>query len=99
MTRMLAPASPRVEVDPDVLDLDSSSVLTSAGKAAAMDLCLHLVRIDHDSAIANTVARRMVVPPHRDSGQAQPVTTPRPAHDRHPVTELLPWVTDGCTSR
>ena len=57
------PAIPACEVDPDVLYVDNGSVLTSAGKAAAMDLCLHLVRLDHGSAIANTVARRLVVPP------------------------------------
>jgi transcriptional regulator GlxA family with amidase domain len=66
-------------------------VLTSAGKAAAMDLCLHLVRRDHGSAIANLVARRLVVPPHRAGGQAQFVSTPVPAHDDHRLTELLGW--------
>jgi AraC family transcriptional activator FtrA len=81
-----------VKVDPDVLYVDNGSVLTSAGKAAAMDLCLHLVRRDHGSAIANVVARRLVVPPHRAGGQAQFVTTPVPAQDGHPLAELLPWV-------
>lgn len=88
----LAARYPRVEVDPDVLYVDNGNVLTSAGKAAAMDLCLHLVRLDHGSAIANTVARRLVVPPHRAGGQAQFVTTPVPAQDDHPLAELLPWV-------
>lgn len=91
-TRVLATRHPRVEVDPDVLYVDSGSVLTSAGKAAAMDLCLHLVRLDHGSAIANTLARRLVVPPHRAGGQAQFVTRPVPAQDDHPLAELLPWV-------
>ncbi|WP_035844350.1 helix-turn-helix domain-containing protein [Kitasatospora azatica] len=91
-TRALADRYPRVTVDPDVLYVDNGSVLTSAGKAAAMDLCLHLVRLDHGSAIANTLARRLVVPPHRDGGQAQFVTTPVPAPDNHPLAELLPWV-------
>jgi AraC family transcriptional activator FtrA len=88
----LAARYPRVTVDPDVLYVDNGSVLTSAGKAAAMDLCLHLVRRDHGSAIANLVARRLVVPPHRAGGQAQFVTTPVPAQDGHPLAELLPWV-------
>ncbi|MFI6505971.1 helix-turn-helix domain-containing protein [Streptosporangium sp. NPDC050855] len=88
----LAARHPRVEVDPDVLYVDNGSVLTSAGKAAAMDLCLHLVRRDHGSAIANVVARRLVVPPHRAGGQAQFVTTPVPARDGHPLAELLTWV-------
>ncbi|MPZ79281.1 MAG: helix-turn-helix domain-containing protein [Actinophytocola sp.] len=91
-TEALAARYPRVEVDPDVLYVDNGSVLTSAGKAAAMDLCLHLVRFDHGSAIANTVARRLVVPPHRAGGQAQFVTTPVPAQDNHPLAELFPWV-------
>ncbi|MEV6606555.1 helix-turn-helix domain-containing protein [Kutzneria sp. NPDC051319] len=92
-TGALAARHPRVEVDPDVLYVDSGSVLTSAGKAAAMDLCLHLVRSDHGSAIANTIARSLVVPPHRAGGQAQFVTAPVPAQDHHPLAELLPWAT------
>ena len=91
-TEALAARYPRVEVDPDVLYVDNGSVLTSAGKAAAMDLCLHLVRSDHGSAIANTVARRLVVPPHRAGGQAQFVATPVPAQNNHPLAELFPWV-------
>ncbi len=93
-TRILTDRYPKVQVDPDVLYVDNGSVLTSAGKAAAMDLCLHLVRLDHGSATANTVARRLVVPPHRDGGQAQFVTTPVPAQDNHPLAELLPWVVE-----
>ncbi|MFF7727065.1 helix-turn-helix domain-containing protein [Streptomyces sp. NPDC008001] len=88
----LAARYPRVEVDPDVLYVDNGSVLTSAGKAAALDLCLHLVRLDHGSSVANVVARRLVVPPHRAGGQAQFVTTPMPAQDDHPLSALLPWV-------
>lgn len=91
-TQALAARYPQVEVDPDVLYVDNGSVLTSAGKAAALDLCLHLVRLDHGSAIANAVARRLVVPPHRAGGQAQFVTTPVPAQDNHPLTALFPWV-------
>ncbi|PPK60547.1 DJ-1/PfpI family protein [Actinokineospora auranticolor] len=87
----LAARYPNVRVDPDVLYVDSGSVLTSAGKAAAMDLCLHLVRADHGSAVANRLARNLVVPPHRAGGQAQFVTAPVPARDDHPLTALLPW--------
>ncbi|MDG4797774.1 helix-turn-helix domain-containing protein [Micromonospora sp. WMMD1082] len=90
-TDHLAARYPRVTVDPDVLYVDNGRLLTSAGKAAAMDLCLHLVRRDHGSAIANVVARRLVVPPHRAGGQAQFVTTPVPAQDDHPLADLLPW--------
>ncbi|MEU5983655.1 helix-turn-helix domain-containing protein [Streptomyces sp. NPDC047434] len=91
-TDVLAARHPLVEVDPDVLYVDNGTVLTSAGKAAAMDLCLHMVRLDHGSAFANTVARRLVVPPHRAGGQAQFVTAPVPARDDHPLADLLPWV-------
>ncbi|WP_079044625.1 MULTISPECIES: helix-turn-helix domain-containing protein [unclassified Streptomyces] len=90
-TEALAARHPRVEVDPDVLYVDDGSVLTSAGKAAAMDLCLHLVRLDHGSAVANTIARSLVVPPHRAGGQAQFVTAPVPVRDDHPLAALLPW--------
>lgn len=90
-TDALAARYPAVAVDPDVLYVDNGTVLTSAGKAAALDLCLHLVRRDHGSGTANAVARRLVVPPHRDGGQAQFVTTPMPAPDRHPLAALLPW--------
>ena len=62
---------PRVHLDPDVLYVDEGRILTSAGSAAGLDLCLHLVRLDHGSAVANSVARRLVLPPHREGGQAQ----------------------------
>ncbi|SDY98524.1 Transcriptional regulator GlxA family, contains an amidase domain and an AraC-type DNA-binding HTH domain [Amycolatopsis xylanica] len=91
-TDALAERYPRVEVDPDVLYVDNGTVLTAAGKAAALDLCLHLVRTDHGSAIANAVARRLVVPPHRAGGQAQFVTTPVPPQDDRPLAALFPWV-------
>ncbi|MBT2408631.1 MULTISPECIES: helix-turn-helix domain-containing protein [unclassified Streptomyces] len=88
----LAAKYPRVQVDPDVLYVDNGRVLTSAGKAAAMDLCLHLIRLDHGSAIANQVARRLVVPPHRAGGQAQFVATPLPEPRDHSLAALLSWV-------
>jgi AraC family transcriptional activator FtrA len=68
---LLARRYPAVDVDPDVLYVDGGDVLTSAGSAAGLDLCLHLVRADHGALIANAVARRLVVQPHRDGGQAQ----------------------------
>ncbi|GAA4305107.1 hypothetical protein GCM10023086_22730 [Streptomyces venetus] len=77
-----------------MLYVDNGSVLTSAGKAAAMDLCLHLVRLDHGSSVANAVARRLVVPPHRDGGQAQFVATPVPTRDDHPLAAVQPWATE-----
>lgn len=62
---------PRIRVDANVLYVDEGNILTSAGSAAGLDLCLHLVRRDYGSAVANQVARRLVIPPHRDGGQAQ----------------------------
>jgi transcriptional regulator GlxA family with amidase domain len=69
---------PQVKVDADVLFIDDGDVLTSAGVAAGIDLCLHIVRRDHGAAVANDVARRTVVPPHRDGGQAQYIHRPGP---------------------
>ena len=69
---------PAVNLDPGVLYVDEGSVLTSAGTAAGIDLCLYVVRKDHGADVANGLARRMVVPPHRDGGQAQYVDDPVP---------------------
>ncbi len=69
---------PRVKVDPDVLFVDDGDVLTSAGAASGIDLCLHLVRRDHGSDVANRAARLCVVPPWRDGGQAQYIEHPVP---------------------
>jgi transcriptional regulator GlxA family with amidase domain len=69
---------PAVRVDPDVLYIDDGDVLTSAGVAAGIDLCLHVVRRDHGSAVANLAARLCVVPPRREGGQAQYVRRPIP---------------------
>ena len=74
----LARRYPKVDVDPGVLYIDDGDILTSAGTAAGIDLCLHVVRLDYGAEVANVVARRMVVPPHRDGGQAQFVDQPLP---------------------
>ena len=75
-TDRLAAEFPQARVDPDVLYVCDGPVLTSAGSASGLDLCLHLIRADHGEEIARRVARRMVMPPHRDGGQAQFVETP-----------------------
>ncbi|GAA4100451.1 helix-turn-helix domain-containing protein [Streptomyces hundungensis] len=90
-TAELARRHPAATVDPDVLYVDNGDVLTSAGKAASMDLCLHLVRLDHGAANANKIARRLVIPPHRDGGQAQFIATPLPEPGNHPLRDLIPW--------
>jgi AraC family transcriptional activator FtrA len=88
----LARRHPEVRVNADVLYVDAGSVLTSAGSAAGIDLCLHIVRRDHGSSIANAVARRLVIPPHRDGGQAQLIDLPMPAHpDDDPIASVMAW--------
>ncbi|AYA18146.1 AraC family transcriptional regulator [Streptomyces alfalfae] len=82
---------PQVEVDADVLFIDDGDVLTSAGVAAGVDLCLHLVRRDHGSAVAGEVARRTVVPPHRDGGQAQYIRRPVPEPQLATTREARAW--------
>jgi transcriptional regulator GlxA family with amidase domain len=87
----LAYRYPRVTVDSRVLYVDEGNVLTSAGTAAAIDLCLHLVRRDHGAAAANETARRMVVPPHREGGQAQFVQPVSRADERGDLGLVLAW--------
>jgi transcriptional regulator GlxA family with amidase domain len=82
---------PRIEVDADVLFVDDGDVLTSAGVAAGIDLCLHMVRRDHGTAVANEVARRTVVPPHRDGGQAQYIHRPVPDPQLSSTTTARAW--------
>ena len=90
-TSLLAARYPRVRVDPDVLYIDDGTVLTSAGKAAGMDLCLHIVRTDHGAAVANVLARSLVVPPHRPGGQAQFIPAPLSHGREHVLADLLAW--------
>jgi transcriptional regulator GlxA family with amidase domain len=88
----LARRYPHIDVDPNVLYIDAGAVLTSAGTAAGIDLCLHIVRTEHGAAVANAVARRMVVPPHRDGGQAQYIETPMVEHTPgDDITAVLDW--------
>jgi AraC family transcriptional activator FtrA len=87
----LAEDYPSIDVDPNVLYVEDGNIFTSAGTAAGIDLCLHLVRRDLGADIANAVARRMVVPPHRDGGQAQFVEAPVPRGDTDTLAPLLDW--------
>jgi transcriptional regulator GlxA family with amidase domain len=86
-------AFPEAKVDPAVLYVDEDPVITSAGTAAGIDACLYLVRREQGSRVANGIARRMVVPPHRDGGQAQYVERPltEPAADT--VRDVMTWMT------
>jgi transcriptional regulator GlxA family with amidase domain len=87
----LAERYPAVTVDPGVLYVDEGDVLTSAGVAAGIDLCLHLVRRDHGAEVANAVARRIVVAPHRDGGQAQFVEAPLPVAAERGLEATRAW--------
>ena len=94
-TEALARRYPRIRVDPDVLYVDEGPILTSAGSAAGLDLCLHMVRSDHGAAVANCVARRLVLAPHRDGGQRQFVETPVPIRaGTGRLAALLDWLSD-----
>ncbi len=91
--RQLAARYPEVSVDPGVLFVDEGDILTSAGSAASMDLCLHLVRHDHGSEIATQLARQLVVPPQRDGGQAQYIAAPLPPLDDSSFfADTVAWV-------
>jgi transcriptional regulator GlxA family with amidase domain len=87
----LAERYPAVTVNPGVLYVDEGDVLTSAGVAAGIDLCLHLVRRDHGAEVANAVARRIVVAPHRDGGQAQFVEAPLPVGEGRGLEATRAW--------
>ena len=83
---------PDVRFEPKVLYVDEGDVMTSAGRAAGIDLCLHIVRRDYGPEAANEVARGMVAPPHRNGGQAQLVRRPVPPDDKARMAPLLDWV-------
>jgi AraC family transcriptional regulator, transcriptional activator FtrA len=94
-TDRLAQRFPAVDVDPNVLYVDDGKILTSAGTAAGIDLCLHILRMDHGAEVANAVARRMVVPPHRDGGQAQFVRqSVMLESDNDPLAATLDWAVE-----
>ncbi|SCX22435.1 Carnitine catabolism transcriptional activator [Agrobacterium sp. DSM 25558] len=85
----LARRYPDIQVEPDVLYVDAGNILTSAGSIAGIDLCLHLIRRDHGARIANHVARRLVMPPHREGGQAQFIEEPISKHSGSALAPLL----------
>ena len=93
----LADRYPGVTVDPGVLYVDEGQVLTSAGVAAGVDLCLHLVRCDHGAELANRIARRIVVPAHRDGGQAQFIERPVPRAADESLEPTRAWALERLT--
>jgi len=90
-TDILRQLYPSIRVVPDVLHVDDGRVFTSAGSAAGIDLCLHLVRLDHGAEVANQVARRLVVSPHRDGGQAQFIDRPLSRQSGPTLARALEW--------
>ncbi|MEV4335094.1 helix-turn-helix domain-containing protein [Streptomyces sp. NPDC049597] len=91
-TEELARRHPRALVESDVLYVDEDPVITGAGTAAGVDTCLHLVRKEHGSTVANAIARRMVAPPHREGGQRQYRERPHPREGTGSLTPLLDWI-------
>jgi AraC family transcriptional activator FtrA len=88
----LAAVCPTARLEPDLLYVEDGPLVTSAGSAAGIDACLHILRAEHGSKIANAVARRMVVPPHRGGGQRQYIEAPVPSSEAETLAPLLDWV-------
>lgn len=91
----LARRYPRIRVEPAILYAQDGAVVSSAGTAAGIDACLHLVRSEHGTAVANRIARRMVVSPHRQGGQKQFIERPVLAHADRTLQPTLDWITDN----
>jgi AraC family transcriptional activator FtrA len=89
---LLAKQHPRIRVEANALYVDQGQILTSAGSAAGLDMLLHLVRRDYGPRIANQVAQRLVIPPHRDGDQAQYVPRPVAPDDSGRLSRLLDWI-------
>ena len=94
-TEELARRFPAARVVPEVLYVDTGEVITSAGSAAGLDAALHVWRQEYGAAVASRVARRMVVPPQRDGGQAQFIVRPVPDCDAETLGPLLTWITEN----
>ncbi|MGP4128688.1 helix-turn-helix domain-containing protein [Pantoea tagorei] len=91
-TDELAARYPDITVDPNVLYVDSGQIITSAGSAAGIDACLHLISRDYGTHIANIVARRLVMAPQRSGGQAQFIPSPVAQKPRDEIAPVLEWV-------
>ncbi|CAN5359591.1 helix-turn-helix domain-containing protein [soil metagenome] len=97
---MLQQRYPAIDVDPAPLYVDGGRVLTSAGCAAGLDLCLHIIRSDHGARVANDIARRLVISPHRAGGQAQYIDTPvpEPAADGR-IASAMAWALENLSEQ
>lgn len=94
-TDELAERFPKAHVIPEVLYVDADPIITGAGSAAGLDACLHLYRKEFGADVASTVARRMVVPPQRDGGQAQFIQSPVPGCEAETLGPLLTWIVEN----
>ena len=90
-TETLSRRYPRVQVDANVLYVDDGNIMSSAGRAAGLDLCLHIVRRDHGMEVANRVAQRLVIAPHREGGQAQYIPKPVPKTEGDALASVFLW--------
>ncbi|RFA26244.1 transcriptional regulator FtrA [Alkalilimnicola ehrlichii] len=89
---------PRITLEPDVLYVDDGNVITSAGSTAGIDTCLHVIRQDHGAAVANHVARTLVMPPHREGGQAQFTGAPVAVRPERALSDVLEWARERLDS-
>ena len=94
----MAAMYPAIEVDPDVLYVQDGRIITSAGTAAGLDACLHLLRQELGAEMTNTIARRMVVPPQRDGGQAQFILRPLPEVASLSLAPVTDWMLENLRS-
>lgn len=91
----MAAMYPEIEVDPDVLYVHDGHIITSAGTAAGIDACLYLLRLELGAEMTNTIARRMVVPPQRDGGQAQFIARPLPESTSLSLAPVTDWMLEN----
>ena len=94
----MAAMYPAIDVDPDVLYVQDGRIITSAGTAAGLDACLHLLRQELGAEMTNTIARRMVVPPQRDGGQAQFISRPLPEVASLSLSPVTDWMLENLRS-
>jgi AraC family transcriptional activator FtrA len=91
-TDLLASMYPQIIIQPDELYVDQGQIVTAAGSAAGLDMMLHLVRKDHGARIANMVAQRLVIPPHREGGQSQYASRQLVSSTDGPIARLMDWL-------
>ncbi|WP_200933738.1 GlxA family transcriptional regulator [Microbacterium sp. Leaf161] len=93
-SEVMAEMYPAIDIDPDVLFVQDDRIITSAGTAAGIDACLHLLRIELGAELTNRIARRMVVPPQRDGGQAQFIDRPIPVAQNDSLAAVADWAVE-----